>query len=113
MEIIVIKIVLAITFGLAFLGKMTGKTKFVFEQAGYATGVMYATGFTELMLTVLLFTKYELFATIGLLGIMGGALFTLIRLKEKPTHYILPVVTVILLLILMWLHASLSEIIQT
>lgn len=112
MEIIVIKIVVAIIFGLAFLGKVTGKTKIVFVQAGYATGLMYATGFAELLLTVMLFTKYDVFATIGLLFIIGGALFTLIKLKEKPSHYVLTIVTIILLLALLWLQLSTSDLIQ-
>ena len=104
METTIIKAFLAVIFGLAAFGKMTGKTKLVFEQAGYAAGVMYATGFAEFILAVALFSKYELLATIGLLIIMGGALFTLIRLKEKSSRYILPIVTIILLLLLLGLQ---------
>jgi hypothetical protein len=108
MQITIIKAVLAVIFGVAFFGKMTGKTKLVFEEASYTTGVMYATGFAELILAVALFTKYEMFATIGLFIVMGGALFTLIRLKEKPSHYILPIVTIFLLLVLLGLQLSKS-----
>jgi hypothetical protein len=110
MEATIIKAVLAVIFGLAFFGKMTGKTKLVFEEAGYSTGVMYATGVAELILAAALFTKYEIFATMGLVVIMGGALFTLIRLKERLSHYILPGVTIILLLVLLWLQLSKSGI---
>lgn len=106
METIIIKAILAVIFGLAVFVKITGKTKPVFEQAGYTTGVMYATGFAELILAVALFTKYDMLATIGLVVVMGGALFTLIKLKEKPSHYILPIVTIILLLVLLGLQLS-------
>ncbi|NJO25505.1 MAG: hypothetical protein HC867_06695 [Bacteroidia bacterium] len=112
MEITIIKAVLAVIFASAFFVKIKGKSKLVFEQAGYAMEVMYAIGVAELILAVALFTKYELLATIGLLGIMGGALFTLIKLKEKPSHYILSIVTITLLLVLLWLQLSTSGIIQ-
>lgn len=111
MEIFIIKAVLTAIFALAVLGKITGKTKLVFQQAGFTAGVMYATGFAELILAAALFTSYDLFATIGLLFIMGGALFTLVRLKAEPAKYILALITVILLLILLGLQVSKSAIV--
>ncbi|HJS53619.1 MAG TPA: hypothetical protein VJ765_03715 [Chitinophagaceae bacterium] len=111
MEIIIIKVVLALIFGLSVLGKLTGKTKLVFEKAGYGAGVMYTTAFAELILTVGMFTKYELYATVGLLAVIGGAIFTLIRLRVKPAKYIMALVTVVLLLVLLGLQLSQSGII--
>ena len=104
MEITIIKVVLAIIFGLSVLGKITGKTKLVFEKSGYGTGIMYVTAMAEIILTVGLFTKYELYASVGLLAIIGGAVFTLIRLKVKPAKYIMALVTAILLLVLLRLQ---------
>jgi len=106
MELTIIKIVLTIIFGLSVLGKMTGKTKLVFEKAGYGKGIMYTIAIAEIILTIGLFTKFELYATVGLLAIIGGALFTLIRLKVKPPKYIMALVTIILLLVLLGIQLS-------
>jgi hypothetical protein len=106
MEITIIKAVLVLIFGLSVLGKITGKTKLVFEKAGYGTRILYATAIAEIILTVGMFTKYELYATVGLLGVIGGAVFTLIRLKVKPAKYIMALVTAILLLVLLGLQLS-------
>lgn len=104
MEINIIKAALALIFGLSVLGKVTGKTKLVFEKSGYSTGIMYVTAMAEIILTVGLFTKYELYASVSLLAIIGGAVFTLIRLKVKPAKYIMALVTAILLLVLLGLQ---------
>ena len=104
MEINIIKAVLALIFVFSVLGKVTGKTKLVFEKSGYGTGIMYVTAMAEIILTVGLFTKYELYASVSLLAIIGGAVFTLIRLKVKPAKYIMALVTAILLLVLLGLQ---------
>lgn len=108
---IIIKIVLAVIFTLSVIAKLTGKTKSVFEEAGHSMGVMYTTAIAEIILTIGLFTKYELLATVGLLVIMGGAVFTLFRLKVKPAKYSMALVTGILLLVLLGLQLSQSGII--
>ena len=104
----IIKIVLAIIFSLSVVGKLTGKTKSTFENAGYGPIVMYAIAIAEIIFTVGLFTRYELLSTVGLLGIMGGAIFTLFRQKVKPAKYALPSITAILLCILLVLQISKS-----
>lgn len=43
MEITIIKVVLALIFTIAVVGKLTGKTKSTFENAGFSPAVMYAT----------------------------------------------------------------------
>jgi len=43
MEITIIKVVLAVIFASAVIGKLTGKTKSTFENAGFSPAVMYAT----------------------------------------------------------------------
>lgn len=108
MEATIIKIVLALIFTLSVAGKMTGKTKSTFENAGYSPIIMYATAIAEIIFTVGLFTRYELFAAVGLLGIMGGAVFTLFRQKAKPSKYTLALVAAALLIALLILQISKS-----
>lgn len=113
MEIMIIKCALAIIFALAILGKLTGKTKSTFEKAGYGPSMMYATAVAEAIFTIGLFTSYELFATIGLLAVIGGAIFTLFRQGASPKHYILAIVAVILLATLLCLQIFKLKLIQS
>lgn len=101
MEVIIIKIGLAVIFTLSVLGKLTGKTKSTFENAGYSLNVMYATAIAEIIFTVGLFTRYEWLATLGLLAIMGGAVITLIRQRVKPSKYSLALIAAALLIALL------------
>ena len=109
MEVTIIKIVLAVIFTLSVVGKLTGKTKSTFENAGYSPIVMYATAIAEIIFTVGLFTRYELFSTVGLLAIMGGAIFTLFRQRAKPAKYTLALITAVLLIALLVLQISKSS----
>ena len=102
METIYLKIGLAIIFTLAVIGKLTGKTKSTFEKSGYSLKVMYAIAISEIIFTVMLFTKFELYATLGLLAIMGGAFFTLLRQKEEPKKYSMAIITTVLLSLLVY-----------
>jgi hypothetical protein len=102
MEILYIKISLALLFTLSVIGKFTGKTKSTFEKAGYGKDIMYATGIAELVLSILLFTRLEWLATIGLLAIIGGALFTLLKQKAQPAKFSLAIIAAILLVILLY-----------
>ena len=98
---LIIKIVLAVIFTLSVVGKLTGKTKSTFENAGYPIMVMYITAVAELLFTVGLFTRYELFSTIGLLAIIGGAVITLFRQKVKPSKYTIALIAAGLLTVLL------------
>src|SRR4026208_92595 len=109
MEVTVIKIVLAVIFTLQVVGKQTGKTKSTFENAGYSPIVMYATAIAEIIFTVGLFTRYELFSTVGLLAIIGGAVFTLFRQKVMPAKYSLALIAAVLLIALLVLQISKSS----
>jgi hypothetical protein len=106
MESTIIKIVLAVIFTLSVVGKLTGKTKSSFENAGYSPIVMYATAIAEIIFTVGLFTRYELFSTVGLLAIIGGAVFTLFRQRVKPAKYTLALIAAVLLIALLALQIS-------
>ena len=109
MEATIIRIVLAVIFTLSVVGKLTGKTKSTFENAGYSPTVMYATAIAEILFTVGLFTRYELFSTIGLLAIIGGAVFTLFRQRVKPAKYTLALIAAVLLIVLLVLQISKSS----
>lgn len=109
MELITIKFFLAVIFALSVVGKLTGKTKSVFENAGYSPIIMYATAIAQIVFTVGLFTRYELFAAVGLLAIMGGAVFTLFRLQVKPAKYTLALITAVLLIALLAIQISKSS----
>jgi len=106
MEATIIKIILASIFTLSVAGKLTGKTKSTFENAGYGLNVMYATAIAEIILTVGLFTRYELISTVGLLGVMGGAVFTLFRQRVRPAKYTLALITAAFLVVLLVLQIS-------
>jgi hypothetical protein len=102
MEIIYLKISLAILFALSVIGKLTGKTKSTFEKAGYSWEVIYITAVAEIILVIALFTRYELLATFGLLAIIAGAFFTLHRQRVKPVKYVLAIIAAILLTALLY-----------
>lgn len=109
MDVTIIKIVLAVIFTLSVVGKLTGKTKSTFENAGYGAMLMYATAIAEIIFTVGLFTRYELFSTVGLLAIMGGAVFTLLRQSVKPSKYTTALIAAVLLVALLALQISTSS----
>jgi len=111
MEITILKVVLAVIFALAVTGKLTGKTKSTFENAGIAPAVMYATAIAEIVFTIGLFTGYELLATLGLIAIIGGAIIALIRQKANRAHFMLPVITAFLLFALLGFILAKSTII--
>jgi hypothetical protein len=104
MEVTIIKIILAAIFTLSVVAKLTGKTKSTFEDAGYSLKVMYATAIAEIIFTIGLFTRYELFSAVGLLAIIGGAFLTLLRQRVKPAKYTLAVISAILLIALVVLQ---------
>lgn len=106
---LIIKIILAAIFALSVVAKLTGKTKSTFEDAGYPLSVMYAIAIAEIIFTVGLFTPYQLFAAVGLLGIMGGAIFTLYRQKVEPSKYALALLATALLIALLAIQISRSS----
>lgn len=103
MEILIIKISLALIFTLAVIGKLTGMTKSTFIKSGYNIMLMYATATCEALFTIMLFTKFELIAIIGLLTIIIGAILTLGCQKAKPHKFILAITAFILLIALFFI----------
>lgn len=109
MEVTIIKLVLAVIFTLSVVGKLTGKTKSTFENAGYGPIVMYATATAEIIFTIELFTRYELFSIVGLLAIMGGAVFNLFHQRVKLSKYTRTLIAAGLLVVLLVLQISASS----
>ncbi len=109
MGVTIIKIILAVIFTLSVVGKLTGKTKSTFENAGYSMKLMYATAIAEVVFTVGLFSSYELLAGVGLLAIIGGAIFTLFRQNVKSSKYALALIAAFLLIALFVLQISTSS----
>jgi len=105
----IIKITLAAIFTLSVVGKLTGKSMSTFEKAGYGSMVIYATAIAAIIFSAGLFTRYELFSTVGLLGIIGGAVFTLFRQRVKPAKYALALIAAALLVALPVLRISQSS----
>lgn len=103
--VLVIKIALAIIFGLAALAKFSGKTKDTFRKAGYGSLFMYAIATAEVLFAAGLFTPFDIAATIGLLAIIMGAVVTLIRQQEPIAKFSMAAVTCILLAVLLALEA--------
>ena len=84
-------------FGLAILGKLSGKLTAKYTNWGYGAKFMYALAAAELMVIGGLFTIYHQYAAWFLVAIMSGAFFTLINHKENWKAYLLPLFTSILL----------------
>ncbi len=96
----IIKIVLAVIFGLAALAKFSGKTKDTFERVGYGIGFMYGIAVAEVIFTIGLFTRYDLLATISLLSIICGAVLTLIKQHAPAKNYAMALLSLVLLVVL-------------
>ena len=93
----IIKIILAIIFGLAVFAKLSGKAKDVFEKSGYGLPFMYATAFAEVVFIIGLFTRYDMVSAMGLVAIMLGAIVTLIRQRVTPEKYAMTTLSLVLL----------------
>jgi len=97
---------LALLFGLAILGKLSGKLKEQYHQWNYGTGFMYGLAGIESIGLAGLFTKYYEYAAYLLLAIMLGAFFTIIKNKENWKAYLLPLLATILLSLLLYFKSG-------
>lgn len=93
----ILRILISLIFGLAILGKLSGKLKTQYQEWKYGTRFMYALAIVETIGLIGLFTKYYQYAAYLLLAIMAGAFFTLIKNKENWKAYFLPLLATILL----------------
>jgi len=80
--LLIIKIGIAIIFGYAVITKLSGRLKSEYEDWNLGVNFMYALAVVETICIVGLFTPYAHLASYVLLGVMIGALFTLISKRE-------------------------------
>jgi hypothetical protein len=99
---LMLKGITAALFGLAVLGKLSGKTKSTFDKAGYSALFMYAVAAAEIILIAGLFTPFELYAVLGLLGILAGAVVTLFRQNAAALKYTIVGLSAIPLIVLLF-----------
>lgn len=95
----IIRYALAAIFGLAVLGKLSGKLKDNYQKWGYGVLFMYALAAVELIGVIGLFTPYSHYAAFLLLAIMLGAFFTLAHHREPFKQYGMAIVATILLIV--------------
>jgi hypothetical protein len=93
----ILKLVISLIFLSAALQKFTGKVAPNWERWGYSRRFMYATGIAEIVaLAVFWMPGLELLGAAGLGLVLLGALATLIRFREGPSHIALTAVSLLL-----------------
>ena len=96
----ILKLLISVVFVGAAVQKFTGKVAPNWERWGYSRQFMYATGIAELVaLALFWWPGLELVGTAGLGLVLLGALATLIRHREGPSHIALSAVTLLLVMV--------------
>ena len=87
----ILKLLISLIFVGAAVQKFTGKVAPNWDRWGYSRQFMYATGIAELVaLALFWWPGLELVGAAGLGLVLLGALATLIRHREGPSHIALP-----------------------
>ena len=95
----ILKILLSAIFAGAALQKFTGKVAPNWDRWGYSRRFMYATGIAELVALGLFWSPgLELVGAAGLGLVLLGALATLIRHREGPSHIALTALSLLLVM---------------
>ena len=96
----ILKLLISVVFVGAAIQKFTGKVAPNWDRWGYSRQFMYATGIAELVaLALFWWPGLELVGAAGLALVLLGALATLIRHREAPSHFALSAVTLLLVLV--------------
>ena len=96
----ILKLLISLIFVGATVQKFTGKVAPTWDRWGYSRRFMYATGIAELVaLALFWWPGLELVGAAGLALVLLGALATLIRHREGPSHYALSAVTLLLVML--------------
>ena len=96
----ILKLVISVVFVGAALQKFTGKVAPNWERWGYSRQFMYATAIAELVgVAFFWWPGLELVGAAGLGLVLLGALATLIRHREAPSHFALSALTLLLLMV--------------
>src|ERR1700745_1903422 len=95
----ILKLVISLIFVGAAVQKFTGTVAPNWDRWGYSRRFMYATGIAELAALVLFWWPGLELVGAGLLGlVLLGALATLIRHREGPSHIALPALSLLLVM---------------
>ena len=95
----ILKVLVSAIFVGAAVQKFTGKVAPNWDRWGYSRQFMYATGIAEVGALVLCWWPGLELVGAGFLGVLLlGALATLIRHREGPSHIALPVITLLLVM---------------
>ena len=96
----ILKLLISLVFGGAAVLKFTGTVAPDWDRWGYSRRFMYATGVAELAaLAFFWWPGLELVGAVGMVLVLLGALATLLRHREGPSHLALPGVTLLLVMV--------------
>ena len=94
-----LKLLISLIFVGAAGQKFTGKVAPTWDRWGYSRQFMYATGIAELVaLAIFWLPGLELVGAAGFALVLLGALATLIKHREAPSHMVLSALTLILVM---------------
>ena len=95
----ILKLLISVIFIGAALQKFLGNVAPSWDRWGFSRQQMYAAGVAEVVaLIVLWWPGLERFGAVALAVVLVGALVTLIRHGEGPSHLALPLVTLLLVM---------------
>jgi hypothetical protein len=96
---VILKLLISLIFTGAAVQKFRGTVAPNWDRWGYSRRFMYATGIAELAALVLFWWPGLELVGAGLLGlVLLGALATLIRHREGPSHIALPALSLLLVM---------------
>jgi DoxX-like family len=96
---VILKLLVSAIFAGAAVQKFTGKVAPNWDRWGYSRRFMYATGIAELVALVLFWSPgLELVGAAGLGLVLLGALATLIRHREGPSHIAMTALALLLVM---------------
>jgi len=97
---VILKLLVSAIFAGAAVQKFTGKVAPNWDRWGYSRQFMYATGIAEIGALVLFWLPGLELVGAGALGlVLLGALATLIRHREGPSHMAMTVLTLLLVIV--------------
>ena len=96
----ILKLLISLIFTGAAVQKFRGTVAPNWDRWGYSRQFMYATGIAELVaLVIFWWPGLELVGAVGLALVLLGALATLIRHREGPSHMALSGFTLLLVMV--------------
>ena len=96
----ILKLLISLIFVGAAVQKLNRKVAPNWDRWGYSRQFMYATGIAELVaLALFWWPGLELIGTAGLALVLLGALATLIKHREGPSHMALSALTLLLVML--------------